>query len=197
MRARVSGCTRLSLCRARLTVPSVTPAERATSNMVGRFFIRARIFQRGPKCKSYSGVWMKKFTIQNFVKLWLGLSSGLQGAALGVNIDLPERGGSYADLAMENYRWNSLESGRELKRSECDEAGWPKVDAAFVVDWRPVAEWAQEIDDPEAYRISFAGTYRCSFRGSAKVGSGAEGRVENLRQLSGGLTAFDFVLPPG
>lgn len=129
--------------------------------------------------------------------LALLLTAQLRGAALGVNIDMPERGGTFVDVAMENYRWQSLKSGKELTRKETDERGWPSVDASLVVDWRPVAEWAQQIDDPEKFRLGFAGTYRCSFKGSASVSAGAEGRIENLRKTQGGLTAFDFVLPPG
>lgn len=100
-------------------------------------------------------------------------------------------------MVREGHRWSRLRDGKDLERADVDERGWPLVDARYVVDWRPVAEWANQIDDPEAYRLDLSGTYQCAFRGKAALRSGAEGRVENLRAGPGGTFAFDFVVPKG
>ncbi len=125
----------------------------------------------------------------------LAVVSLARGASLGVNIDLPERGGTYVDVVREAYRWSRLRDGKDLERADVDERGWPLVDARFLVDWRPVAEWSNAIDDPEAYRVDRSGTYKCSFKGKALVKSAAEGRVENLKENPGGMATFDFVVP--
>ena len=97
------------------------------------------------------------------LQLSLLLISTLCYTQIGVNISLPERGGTYIDLVKENYRWNSLASGSAISVSEVDSKGWPAVDAQYIVDFRPVAEWSSSIDDPEVYRIDVSGTWKCSF----------------------------------
>jgi hypothetical protein len=117
---------------------------------------------------------------------------------LGVNISLPERGGTYIDLVKENYRWKSLVSGSDLSPSEVDAQGWPTVNAQFIVDFRPVAEWASDIDDPEVYRLDVSGTWKCSFAGQASVSAVAGGSIENLAyDPNNNLSTFDFVVPGG
>ncbi len=117
---------------------------------------------------------------------------------IGVNISLPERGGTYIDLVRENYRWTSLSTGSALTDAEADQKGWPAVDAQYVVDFRPVAEWSNSIDDPEVYRLDVSGTWKCSFEGEATVSAAAGGSIENLNFDAGNnTTSFDFVVPQG
>jgi hypothetical protein len=117
---------------------------------------------------------------------------------IGVNISLPERGGTYVDLVRENYRWNNLASGTELSSAEVDSKGWPTVNAQYIVDFRPVAEWAGDIDDPEVYRLDVSGTWTCSFEGQASVSSVTEGSIENYAyDANNNISTFDFVVPGG
>jgi len=119
-------------------------------------------------------------------------------AQIGVNISLPERGGTYIDLVKENYRWTSLASGSAISSSEVDSKGWPAVDAQYVVDFRPVAEWSNDIDDPEEYRIDVSGTWKCSMNGQASVSAVAGGSIQNLNYDAGeNFTSFEFVVPQG
>ena len=114
---------------------------------------------------------------------------------IGVNIGLPERGGTYIDLVRENYRWNDLNTGNAITGNQVDEHGWPNVDAQYIVDFRPVAEWSGSIDDPEVYRLDVSGTWKCSFLGEGMVNGQAGGAVQNL-QYDGNTntTTFDFVV---
>ncbi len=97
------------------------------------------------------------------------------------------------DIARENYRWTK--DGAALTSGQVDARGWPTVDADFVLDYRPVAEWNGEIDDPEEYRVDLTGSYKCSFIGRADVTMGGQGRVENLNyDAQANLTTFDFVM---
>ena len=75
---------------------------------------------------------------------------------MGINLNRAEQGGTYVDLVRENYRWNA--DGESLTAAQVDAAGWPTVDADYIHDARPVAEWTGSIDDPEEYRIGFRGT---------------------------------------
>ena len=128
----------------------------------------------------------------------LVLLSVVSRAQIGVNISLPERGGTYIDLVKENYRWNSLASGSALSATEVDSKGWPAVDAQYIVDFRPVAEWQNSIDDPEVYRIDVSGVWKCSFNGEASVSAVAGGSIENLSFDAGDkLSSFDFIVPSG
>ena len=122
----------------------------------------------------------------------------ISNAQIGVNISLPERGGTYIDLVKENYRWNSLASGSAISATEVDDKGWPAVDAQYIVDFRPVAEWSSSIDDPEVYRIDVSGAWKCSFNGEASVSAVAGGSIQNLTYNAGdNLTTFHFVVPQG
>jgi len=119
-------------------------------------------------------------------------------AQIGVNISLPERGGTFIDLVKENYRWNSLGTGSALTSAQVDQKGWPAVDAQYIVDFRPVAEWNNSIDDPEVYRLDLSGTWKCSFEGQASVIAIAGGSIENLNfDADNNLSTFDFVVAPG
>ena len=124
------------------------------------------------------------------------LPFSLLAGQLGININFAERGGTFVDVAKEEYRWSTVGSGDELTAAQVDEYGWPKIDAQFVVDYRPVAEWSGQIDDPEAYRIDVSGTYKCAFTGSAEVRRATGGAVQNKAyDATSNTTTFDFVVP--
>ncbi len=128
-----------------------------------------------------------------FLILLLALSCST--AQLGVNISLPERGGTFVDVVKENYRWSVAGSGGELTANQVDNHGWPTVDARYVLDYRPVAEWANSIDDPEAYRIDVSGTYTCAFTGQATMKVIAGCRIENETYDPGSnLTTFNLIV---
>ncbi|MCB0395873.1 MAG: T9SS type A sorting domain-containing protein [Flavobacteriales bacterium] len=116
-------------------------------------------------------------------------------AQIGVNLGFPERGGTYIDVVKENYRWTDLNTNQDLTSANTDAQGWPEVDARYVIDWRPVAEWSSSIDDPEVYRIDVNGTYKCSFTGQASVNGTVGGQVQNLvYDSNSNTTTFDFVI---
>jgi hypothetical protein len=72
------------------------------------------------------------------------------------------------------------------------------VDARYILDFRPVAEWAGSIDDPEVYRLDVSGTWSCSFLGEGQANGVAGGTVQNLTYDAGAnTTSFDFVVAPG
>jgi hypothetical protein len=124
----------------------------------------------------------------------------LLAGQLGVNINLAERGGTFVDIVKEGYRWVKARDGNELTSAQVDKQGWPKVDAEFIADYRPVAEWSGSIDDPAAYRIDISGTYKCTFAGSADVRGVSGGTVQNKTyDAAMNLTTFDFIVdrPPG
>ncbi|NQT23918.1 T9SS type A sorting domain-containing protein [candidate division KSB1 bacterium] len=114
---------------------------------------------------------------------------------LGINISLPERGGTFVDLMKESYRWVDANSWASLESHQVDAQGWPTIDAVFVHDARPVAEWSGDIDDPEVYRIDISGTYSCSLFGSATI-SVDGGYVQNSKyDPLTNRTYFDFIIP--
>lgn len=116
---------------------------------------------------------------------------------IGVNIGLPERGGTYIDLVKENYRWNDLVTGNPLTPAQVNAQGWPIQNARYVVDFRPVAEWVGSIDDPEVYRLDVSGTWLCSFKGQAVVsafGGTVSGLVFNIAENT---SYFNFTVAPG
>ena len=119
-------------------------------------------------------------------------------AQIGINISHPERGGTYIDIVKENYRWTDLNTGAPVNANSVDAQGWPTVDAQYVLDYRPVAEWAGSIDDPEQYRLDVSGTYKCRFRGQADVRGAVGGQVTNMSYDAGtNVTTFDFEAPQG
>lgn len=119
-------------------------------------------------------------------------------AQMGVNVSLPERGGTFIDVVKENYRWNGLANGQALTSNEVDAQGWPTVDCRYILDYRPVAEWIGQIDDPEVYRLDVSGTYKCSLSGSADIRGVVGGTVQNLVfNANLNTTTFDWVVPSG
>ena len=126
------------------------------------------------------------------------LSAFISTAQIGVNISLPERGGTYIDLVRENYRWKDLNTDSPIGPNQVDANGWPTVDAQYIVDFRPVAEWAGSIDDPEVYRLDVSGTWKCSFVGQGAVSVLVGGNVQNLNYDNASNTiTFDFVVATG
>jgi len=112
--------------------------------------------------------------------LIFSLSIVARPSGLGINISLPEQGGTFVDVVKENHRWLNTGSWAALEEGDFDEQGWPTLDAIFLIDARPVAEWAGEIDDPDEYRIDWSGIYSCSITGKANVQSWGEGTVRNV-----------------
>ena len=52
--------------------------------------------------------------LQEFIIVALCIVFTAQGAQLGVNISLPERGGTFVDIVKENYRWSEAGGGGDL-----------------------------------------------------------------------------------
>jgi hypothetical protein len=122
------------------------------------------------------------------------IDTACAGGQLGVNINLAEQGGTFVDMVKENYRWSTI-AGTDLTVAQVDSNGWPKVDAQFLMDYRPAAEWAGRIDDPEAYRLDLSGTYKCAFTGKATVSAISGGTVQNaVYDSAGNATTFDFTV---
>jgi len=131
---------------------------------------------------------------KSFIIVALLVLTSLAGQ-LGINISLPERGGTFVDIAKENYRWTKVGTGADLATADVDSSGWPACDANFVLDLRPVAEWAGTVDDPASYHLDLRGTYKCGLTGRASVRSTGEGTVQNLAYDSlSNATTFDFVI---
>ena len=137
---------------------------------------------------------MRVFTTLIFLSIHLVSING----QVGINISLPERGGTFIDVVKENYRWTDLNTGSPVNTSTVDDRGWPTVDAQYILDYRPVAEWAGQIDDPEVYRLDVSGTYKCSFTGQADVRGVVGGQVQSLTyDAVSNTTRFDFNVPRG
>ena len=68
------------------------------------------------------------------------------------------------------------------QRVQTDDQGWPKEDAECVFfDIRPIAEWANQIDDPRRFQPDWSGAWSLAFEGKAEV-----------TVPSGGATIEDF-----
>ncbi|MEE9439899.1 MAG: T9SS type A sorting domain-containing protein [Saprospiraceae bacterium] len=133
--------------------------------------------------------------MKNFIILLLLFITNISTAQLGVNLNMPERGGTYIDVVKENYRWVSIATGALVTTEEVDNQGWPLVDAIYIFDERPVAEWTGSIDDPEVYRLDLTGTYKCSFNGKADVLNTEDGNIENYQYDEvNNKSTFDLVV---
>src|SRR5689334_23121007 len=97
-------------------------------------------------------------------------SSGQTRHPLGVNITSD---GAFINIMNATNRF--------VNAGGYDSLGWPTSDFDLVLtDGRPVAEWSNDIDDPEVYRIDYGGTYHCAFNGIAAIGiSGSEAQLAN------------------
>jgi hypothetical protein len=119
---------------------------------------------------------------------------------MGVDIGLRN---SFVDIVREQYRWQKPDGQggwTPVGSGDTDAAGWPATDCRFVADYRPVAEWAGAIDDPEGHREDMSGTYHCSFVGQAEVAH-VQGPFEvspTAYDPDTNTTTFDItVAPPG
>lgn len=112
-------------------------------------------------------------------------------------------GDGFVDVVKQSYRWEKPD-GRggwtAVAQGDVDAHGWPRTDCRWISDWRPCAEWAGEIDDPDGYRPDYSGTYKGSFHGKATLHA-AEGLFTIANQSydsAANLTTFDVTLPkPG
>ena len=127
----------------------------------------------------------------------LFLSALPVSSQIGENIGLPEREGTYIDLVKENYRWNDLSSGSAIASEQVDLAGWPIINAQYIVDCRPAAEWVGSIDDPEIYRLDVSGSWKCSFNGQANLSAIGGSIGSAVYDGLSNLTTFDFIVAPG
>jgi len=139
---------------------------------------------------------MKKTSVSRLSVLFFLLYVTISGAeGLGVNISLPERGGTFVDMIKEHHRWLDPGTWSSMDAGQFDAQGWPTVNALLIMDLRPVAEWSDEIDDPEEYRVDLSGTYSGRLLGMADVQSWEEGDVSNVvYNESSNTTTFDFVI---
>ena len=138
--------------------------------------------------------------MKSIITFFISICAFFSFAQVGINISMPERGGTYIDVVRENYRWQDLNTGNALSPGQVDAQGWPTVDTRYVLDFRPVAEWVNSIDDPEKYRLDVSGVWRCSFTGQGTATSliPANGDVENVSyDAITNTTSFDFVVPTG
>ena len=78
-----------------------------------------------------------------------------------------------------------------------DGHGWPKTDCRWILDWRPCAEWAGQIDDPDAYRVDRSGTYHGSFSGQARLvrADGPLALQHQVYDAAANRTTFELVIP--
>ncbi|MBN1479031.1 T9SS type A sorting domain-containing protein [candidate division KSB1 bacterium] len=130
-----------------------------------------------------------------FMLILFAISPSTHPAGLGVNISLPERGGTFVDVVKENHRWLGPNTWSPLDAGDFDEQGWPIVDAMLLIDARPVAEWVGEIDDPENYRFDWGGTYACSFEGKASVQGASQVTIRNYNyDATSNLSTFEAEL---
>ncbi len=126
----------------------------------------------------------------------LSICTLVSAAGLGVNVSLPEAGGTFVDVIKENHRWLNPSNWSSLSTVDFDERGWPNVDAMLLIDARPVAEWSSQIDDPENYRVNWGGVYTCSFQGKASVQGTSQVTIRNYKyDPATNMSTFEAVLP--
>jgi len=106
-----------------------------------------------------------------------------------IGVNLVDQG-AFINIINHTNRYNNA--------SSFDLNGWPESDfELLIMDHRPAKEWSNEIDDPEAYRVDYSGTYKCGFEGEADIslwGSGAS--IENkIWNEQSNTTYFDLIIP--
>ena len=118
---------------------------------------------------------------------------------LGVNLE----GASptfFVDLVKTAGPWHTLGNGA-IPASQLDPNGWPTTDfQTLLLDARPVAEWFNQIDDPEVYRVDYSGTHHGSFSGQADLVSQGPGCTiaHQVYDAARNTTTFELVMgPPG
>ncbi len=111
-----------------------------------------------------------------------------QTFSLGVNLD---NNGAFVNMMKHTNRFQ--------KAVGYDNSGYPTSDFDLVLmDARPVAEWAGQIDDPEGYRVDVSGQYKSSFTGQANITvSGTAVTVENKTYDSQSNTTFFTIVVGG
>lgn len=115
---------------------------------------------------------------------------------LGINLGSVQSG-AFVDMVKSAQPWDHGSLDNPLPDNELDSEGWPKTDFRFfLMDNRPVAEWAGTIDDPESYRVDYSGTYKGSFNGQATIQNiGGPWSIENQEYNDSlNLTTFDLVI---
>ncbi len=105
---------------------------------------------------------------------------------IGVNLD---DAGAFVNIMHHTNRYTKV--------TQFDSFGWPRTDFDLVlIDGRPVAEWANVIDDPEEYRIDYSGRYKGSFAGVGTVtASGTAATIDSqYYDANSNSTFFDVVV---
>jgi hypothetical protein len=107
---------------------------------------------------------------------------------------------AFVDVVKEDYRWDKPDGSggwAKLRREDVDDHGWPKTDCRWILDWRPCAEWAGQIDDPDTYRVDRSGTYQGSFSGQARLvrADGAFAIQNQVYDAAANRTTFELVIP--
>lgn len=141
--------------------------------------------------------WFTKSLWGLFVLLFfipLGVIAQYEGR-LGINLG-SVHSEVWVDVVKSARAWEEP-SGGVLPADKIDSDGWPKSDFRTVLmDQRPVAEWAGDIDDPEKHRIDVSGIYKGSFTGQADiVNLGGSWTLDNLSYDSqNNVTTFNIVI---
>ena len=131
------------------------------------------------------------------------LPGSLWGAPFPGRLGVEASGDAFVDVAKQSYRWEKA-AGRAgwspLQRDDVDAHGWPKSDCHWVLDSRPCAEWAGQIDDPQVHRLDRSGVYSGAFTGRARlgVGGGSFSLGKQAYDAVSNRTTFELTVPkPG
>lgn len=124
-------------------------------------------------------------------------ADGTSGSRGAVGVGMEVRGHPFIDAAKVGNAFTAVGGGEVAT----DTHGWPLADCQRVFfDYRPVAAWLGQIDDPEGYQIDVSGTYHLSFTGRATIGNADVSNVTVSNQQYDArkdLTTADVTVPPG
>ncbi len=86
---------------------------------------------------------------------------------IGTGVSMDQWTKTFVDLMKLSRPFQNLDGNAP---AEMDSLGYPLEDCQILVSesW-PVAEWQNDIDDPEEFRPDFSGIYHCSFIGQGDV----------------------------
>ncbi|MBT7619387.1 MAG: T9SS type A sorting domain-containing protein [Calditrichaeota bacterium] len=86
---------------------------------------------------------------------------------IGTGVSMNQWTKTFVDLMKLSRPFQNLDGDAQ---AEMDSLGYPLEDCRILVSesW-PVAEWQNDIDDPEEFRPDFSGIYHCSFVGQGDV----------------------------